>query len=97
MKWSDCTIYVVKTKALISCVVAVQLICTFVFVYAKIRFSHDVAHILVKIFRSCKQLTKAKYYLHILYSVNTSNKNANKINLGKIRKIYLKNNICFNP
>ena len=29
--------------------VAAQLICALVFVYAKIRFSHDVAHILVKI------------------------------------------------
>ena len=31
----DCTIYVVKTKALI---------CVFVFAYAKSRFSHDEAH-----------------------------------------------------
>ena len=28
---------------LISCTVTVQLICTFVFAYAKIRFSHDEA------------------------------------------------------
>ena len=34
---------VTKTKALISCEVAVQLICGFVFAYAKSRFSHDVA------------------------------------------------------
>ena len=38
--------YVAKTKLLISCKVAAQLICDFVFVYAKIRFSHDVAHML---------------------------------------------------
>ena len=41
----DCTIYVAKTKALISCPVTVavtaQLICAFVFAYAKSRFSHD--------------------------------------------------------
>ena len=35
----DCTIYVVKTKALISCVVTRQLICTFVFA-----FSHESAN-----------------------------------------------------
>ena len=35
---------VAKTKALI-CMVTTQLICAFVFVYAKNRFSHDAAHI----------------------------------------------------
>ena len=38
--------YVAKTRALISCVVTAQLICVFVFAYAKNRFSHDAAHIL---------------------------------------------------
>ena len=33
-----------KTKALISCTITAQLICTFVFAYAKGSFSHDVAH-----------------------------------------------------
>ena len=42
---NDCTIYVAKTKALISCAVTVQLICAFVFAYAKSRFSHYVAQI----------------------------------------------------
>ena len=37
--------YVVKTKALISCAFTAQLICVFVFAYAKSRFSHDKAHI----------------------------------------------------
>ena len=32
-----------KTKALISCAVTAQLICGFVFAYAKSRFSHDAA------------------------------------------------------
>ena len=32
-----------KNKGLISCAVSLQLICTFVFAYAKIRFSHDMA------------------------------------------------------
>ena len=36
-----CTIYVVKTKALISLPFTVQLICAFVFAHAKGRFSHD--------------------------------------------------------
>ena len=36
----DCTIFVAKTKALISCAVTAKLICGFVFAYAKSRFSH---------------------------------------------------------
>ena len=41
------TICVAKTKAVISCAVSAvtaQLICVFVFAYAKIRFSHDASH-----------------------------------------------------
>ena len=38
------TIRVVKTKALISCAVTAQLICAFVFAYAKCWFSHYMAH-----------------------------------------------------
>ena len=41
----DCTIQVVKTKALISFVVTVKLICVFVFAFAKSRFSHNEAQI----------------------------------------------------
>ena len=36
-------IYVVKTKALISLAVTVQLICTFLYAYAKSWLSHDMA------------------------------------------------------
>ena len=36
---------VAKTKALISCAVTAQLICAFVFAYAKSRFSHDAAYL----------------------------------------------------
>ena len=43
----DCTIYVAKTKALISFAVTTKLICVFVFAYAKRRFSHDAAHFIV--------------------------------------------------
>ena len=37
-KKRDCTIRVAKTKSLISCAVTAQLICVFVFAYAKCRF-----------------------------------------------------------
>ena len=33
-----------KTKTQISCAVTAQLICVFVFAYAKSRFSHDAAY-----------------------------------------------------
>ena len=36
--------YVAETKALISCAATAQLICAFVFAYAKGCFSHDAAH-----------------------------------------------------
>ena len=38
-----CTIRIAKTNALISCAVTAQLICVFVFAYAKSRFSHNKA------------------------------------------------------
>ena len=37
-------IRIAKTKTLISCAVTAQLICVFVFAYAKIRFSNNEAH-----------------------------------------------------
>ena len=40
----DCTIYVAKTKTVISYAVTAQLICVFVFAYAKSRLSHDAVH-----------------------------------------------------
>ena len=43
-KKRDCTVYVVKTRMLISCGVTTQLISAFVLAYAKIRFSCEVAH-----------------------------------------------------
>ena len=43
----DFTIYVAKTKALISCTVFRQLICPFVFHIAYIRFSHYIMHLLL--------------------------------------------------
>ena len=39
-----------KTKALISFAVTAKLVCVFVFVYAKSRFSHDEAHLVVTFF-----------------------------------------------
>ena len=44
-KYRNCTIYVAKTKALISFAVTAKLICVFVFAYTKCLFSHDAAHI----------------------------------------------------
>ena len=44
-KKRDRTIYVAKTKALISFAVTAKLICVFVFAYAKCSFSHDAAHL----------------------------------------------------
>ena len=41
----NCTVGVAKTRVLISCADIAQLICAFFFAYAKIRFSHDVAHL----------------------------------------------------
>ena len=43
----NCTIRVAKTKALISFAVTAKLICVFVFAYAKSRFSHDEAHLMI--------------------------------------------------
>ena len=42
----DCTIPIVKLKALISCAVTAQMVWVFVFAYAIIRFSHGAAHML---------------------------------------------------
>ena len=48
-KKRDCTIYVAKTKALISFAVTAKLICAFVFAYAIVRFSNDTAQIYIDI------------------------------------------------
>ena len=37
--------YAAKTKTPISCAVTAQLICAFVFAYAKSRFTHDAAYV----------------------------------------------------
>ena len=42
----NCTIYVAKTRALISFAVTAKVICVFVFAYAKNQFSHDAAHMI---------------------------------------------------
>ena len=47
LEMSDlCTIYGAESNVLISCAVIAQLICIFVFAYAKRRFTHDAAHII---------------------------------------------------
>ena len=70
MKQRDCTIYVVKTKALISCAVTTQLICAvtaqlicvFAFAFAKSRFSHNEAHIIIYINRHDRRADKNPYH-----------------------------------
>ena len=44
-KDADRTIYVAKTKGLISFAVTAKLICVFSLAYAKCRFSHNEAHL----------------------------------------------------
>ena len=50
----DCSIRVAKIKALISFAVTAELICVFVFAYAKSRFSHDAAHFSMLSFSTIK-------------------------------------------
>ena len=59
----DCCIYVAKTKGLISCAVAKQLICTFVFAYAKSRFSHNAAHMIFRL-----HVGKLNAYTNVAYA-----------------------------
>ena len=54
-----CTTDVAKTKVLISCAVAVQLICIFDSAYAESSFSHDTAHLTVLSETSCITLLHA--------------------------------------
>ena len=64
---------VAKTKALISITVTMKLICAFVFAYAKIWFSHNVAHIYVynystystKIASGLKDVTSSICNIHV--------------------------------
>ena len=42
------SIYVAKIKMLYSCEVTAQVICIFVFAYAKNRFTHDLAHFAIR-------------------------------------------------
>ena len=60
-KQRDCTIYEAKTKALISCAVTAQLICVFVFAFAKSQFSHNEAHIIIYINRHDRRAAKNPY------------------------------------
>ena len=79
--------------ALISCAVTVQLICVFVFAYAKIWFSHDSAHIKQSLSLSlfnCKfQVSLQKhisrillFQLHVLLNVDEGRET--KTTSGKI-------------
>ena len=50
---------IAKAKMLISFTVTAELICVFVFAYAKCRFSHDAAHII------CVLILPLKHVIHL--------------------------------
>ena len=62
----DCSVSVLKTKALNRWAVTVQLICAFVFAYAKSRFSHDVAHLIKSIMALTQIIVQICNLLHFL-------------------------------
>ena len=76
----DCTFFVAKAKALISCTVTVQLICTFVFANAKIRFSHDAAHLTVHTKLNLYSLGSMRHFL-------SSNEHEQHTELTKISQL----------
>ena len=84
----DCTIYVAKTKALISFAVTVKLICVFVFAYAKSRFSHDEAHLALSHFAVtlCLRSSLEGKTIFITYT------KINLLDMSRLQLIF----ICFN-
>ena len=60
----DCTIRVVKTKALISVAATAKLICVFVLAYAKSRFSHDEAQLLDMHLIMCSAFMTFQIYMY---------------------------------
>ena len=74
-----------KTKALISFMVTTQLICTFVFAYAKSRVFFNAAHIVYMLYRMATADAKPKVYKDGEYSDPVYKKLA-RIN-GEINKL----------
>ena len=73
-KKGDCTIYVAKTKALISLAVTAKLVCVFVFAYAYRWFYRDTAHIPGFRLNNCSPFCKIIAQMHsriFRYYVNT--------------------------
>ena len=62
-KQKNSTVYVAKTKALITCTVTTQLICVFVFAYAKSRFSHDAVCIISLVSKKTFQESSSPLWL----------------------------------
>ena len=60
----DRTIHVAKTKALISFAITAKLICVFVFAFAKSRFSHDAAHIIMN--EICIKLVPSEIHMGLV-------------------------------
>ena len=70
VQYRDCTIYVVKTKALISFAVTAKMIWAFVFAYANSRFSQNVTQLL-----KCQKFTYALVQsLYIYICMHEGNK-----------------------
>ena len=71
-KKRNCAICVAKTKALISCAVTAQLICVFVFAYAKSWFSHAIMHLLLMCIRNKIIDLKLQRCIYIFMTNNVS-------------------------
>ena len=87
-KWRDFSLRVAKTKSLISFAVTAKLICVFVFAYAKSRFSHNEAHLILQWIT--KFNTWLYYYqtqLHIIKNVITLSFLAAKPKYSFLRKL----------
>ena len=76
--------YVAKTKAQFSC----QLICAFVFTYAKSRFSHDRAHLEVIIASFSVSNIPLDFFYHHLLVLCTLNSKSLDISDAKLSVIY---------
>ena len=70
MKW-NCSFHVMLTKALISCAVIVQLICAFVFTYAKcsLRDCYMRLHLIFRV-DQVEQRINTMAFIENLYSCN---------------------------
>ena len=64
--------YLAKTNALISCAVTAQLICAFVFTYAKSRVSHDALKLNILQATNINVFCTSQYYKYIYARLTSS-------------------------